>query len=665
MATPSLEWYKTSVLANMWDASSNEKMLAETPWFNVFSNNTPSQASSSVNTPYLSDDLDREVEVWLWVSIPYQMSNREKQDYVNNLSNAQYRQMKKLKDQWYSFEASRAIVENADRLVNPTALWKQKYMPKETFGEKVEDFGVWVLQSPWKRGYNIIWQWIDRAWKALADKLQWTELANFIQQSAIDLFWEDEVRAFAEQRQRELAEWTAFNGREQTDIRTPLLWEQRADSKYTRAWEVVWDLATAIAMSYPLGMAGAPAYTNSTLLWKTLLGSAEGVLDMAMYDYWSTWEAPTTWSLVMWGVLWAASPILWAVTKSVSKATREGAINLGEKILQNTNRMTKAKQAEFVQKYWFSVGKWLNDRWLRTGEDIVDYFTRSKNKVDEALWAIKWRFTWQPLDDVLDDVVEFAQKTKNPQTNRLIELAKKNKEWWLTMSEINEVKRFFEANNKFYYKYWETASVESRARATNLDTELRNWQRQLAEENWFTNLAELNKETAAAKHILDANKKWADGIVWNNPVSLTDFIVAFNWGNVSVQSLGALFTKKVLEQPWVRSKLVDMLNRVGRHQNVTEKMADMERIFKINEIKDQKALEKYVDDLYKEWGVGNTTPKLPENITQWWVAAWDRGIVTTNPTAPTYEEMWLGELEANRLADAAERNWEKTAKPAQ
>jgi hypothetical protein len=33
---------------------------------------------------------------------------------------------------------------------------------------------------------------------------------------------------------------------------------------------------------------------------------------------------------------------------------------------------------------------------------------------------------------------------------------------------------------------------------------------------------------------------------------------------------------------------------------MTEKLADLEKIIAINKIKDQKALEKYVDDLYKE-----------------------------------------------------------------
>ena len=31
----------------------------------------------------------------------------------------------------------------------------------ETFGEKAEDFWVWVLQSPWKWGYNLFWQLFD------------------------------------------------------------------------------------------------------------------------------------------------------------------------------------------------------------------------------------------------------------------------------------------------------------------------------------------------------------------------------------------------------------------------------------------------------------------------------------------------------------------------
>ena len=317
--------------------------------------------------------------------------------------------------------------------------------------------------------------------------------------------------------------------------------------------------------------------------------------------------------------------------------------------------MTKWEQSKFYQRFNQNVGKWLNDRWLKSWEDIVNYFTSSKGKVDDALWAIKWEFTSKELTNVLDDVVDFAIDTNSPQANRMIALAEKNAKWWLTMSEINEVKRYFEAHNKFnYLTKWTAVQAE---KATNMDTALREWQFKVAEENWFSNLAELNKETAAAKEILNGVKKWEAWVAWNNPISLTDVIVAFWWGGLSPESMAMYLLKKEWEAPAVRSKIVDMLNWIWGHETMTEKVADLDKIMAINKIKDQKALEKYVDDLYKEWWVWDTTPRLTEWIATdaksgnwWWIEAWEKWFVTQNPTSPTYQEMWLWNIkEVNSL----------------
>jgi hypothetical protein len=59
---------------------------------------------------------------------------------------------------------------------------------------------------------------------------------------------------------------------------------------------------------------------------------------------------------------------------------------------------------------------------------VADYFNASRSKVDNALAAIDGRFTSQALDDVLDDALNFAMETKNPQKERLLQLFNKNAE---------------------------------------------------------------------------------------------------------------------------------------------------------------------------------------------------------------------------------------------
>ncbi len=439
------------------------------------------------------------------------------------------------------------------------------------------------------------------------------------------------------------------------------IWADK-DSWTYKGTKMVWDLAQTAAYGWlakawvQSALWGYPLVTKATPLWvKAAVWAIEWAWDMAIYDMVSESELPSAWDLVLWGTLWAITPIAWAWYKAVKAATKKNAVNLAEKILQNANRMTKWEQSKFYQRYNQNVWQWLNDRGLRNWEDIVNYFTNSKNKVDEAMASIKWEFTDDSLTNVLDDVVDFAIGTKSPQANRMIELAEKNRKGWLTMSEINEVKRYFEAHNKFnYLSKW---TAEQAERATNMDTSLREWQRKIAEENWFSNLAELNRETAAAKEILNWSTKWEAWVKGNNPISITDWI-AVMWWWLSPESVATLALKKWWDTPAVKSKVVDMLNWIWGHETMTEKLADLEKIMEINKIKDQKALEKYVDDLYKEWWVWDTTPRLPESV-EWWVAAWDRGFVTQNPSSPTFEQLWLQETRGINEINAA---WQQGTK---
>jgi hypothetical protein len=88
------------------------------------------------------------------------------------------------------------------------------------------------------------------------------------------------------------------------------------------------------------------------------------------------------------------------------------------------------------------------------------------------------------LTRVLDDVVEFAKDTDNPDLKKFQALQRKNLNGGLTMSEINDVKRFFERNNKFtYLKSTDSKGSVNAQKATNRDTELRQWQQDIAAEN--------------------------------------------------------------------------------------------------------------------------------------------------------------------------------------
>lgn len=354
--------------------------------------------------------------------------------------------------------------------------------------------------------------------------------------------------------------------------------------------------------------------------------------------------------------------------KSDLNSIRWKANEWADNIIQNNNRMTKKQQENFKKMSWEDQWKWMNDRNIRTQEDLVDYFLESKNKVDDAMWKIEWQFTSKGLTAVLDDSVDFAKKTENKDLWRLQELQTKNANGWLTMQEINEVKRFYEKNNKFnYLKEW---TAEKSALATNRDTALREWQQKIATENGLDNLKELNKETQAAKFLADNATNWQSWIKWNNPISLTDWIV-FAWDGINSNSLAWLVSKKIFTAPRFQDKLVDVLNYIGWHEtkgeiNPNYQAIDMKNYEKrilaeeLAKVKSEKEFQAWLNEAQEmAW------PALPERIDQWWVVAWDRPFITQN--WPTADELWIGTkdigLDNNQISSKmAVENWDKFQK---
>ena len=262
--------------------------------------------------------------------------------------------------------------------------WWLEEKPKETWWQKAWDFAVWVLQSPWKWGYNMIWQWMDKLWKAVADKLEWTDLQKWVQEKAIEAFWEDEVRAFQEANRKAEEEWTLFNGREATDIRTPLLWEERANNWWTKAWEVVGDIGTAVAMSAPLGSALAPAMAWGSMWEAAILWAIEWWIDTLATQYWTQGNLDVTpTQAVLWFWLWA----LWGMLtnklanlpKEQVKDIRKEASGYIEKSIKPT---VKGKQSQAAY-----------DQFIDDTLDVTDWMSKNKKLLeytDDAWEKITW-----------------------------------------------------------------------------------------------------------------------------------------------------------------------------------------------------------------------------------------------------------------------------------
>ena len=339
---------------------------------------------------------------------------------------------------------------------------------EETFGQKAADVGVWILQSPWKRGYNILGQWADKWAEKLKELTEDTKVGNWLtEQSTNAIKWvlkkkwlsdeeiEKEINAYVEQRDKELAEWTAFNGREATDIRTPLLWEERANSKYTKAWETIGDIATWIAMTAPIAAATAPIYASSTALWAGILWAGEWALGTAISHYGSQWDlniTPTEAALWIggWILGWELTRYLWRLPKSQADNVRKEAEQYINKSIKPTVKwkMNQADYNKFIDDTLDIVDLMDKNKWILQYTDdawnaVKWQMPTNMRETSEALWNLKkvlydqyneiakqagdagarvnMNKAFQQLDDLSKDI---SQNIANPQTKNIIDTYK-------------------------------------------------------------------------------------------------------------------------------------------------------------------------------------------------------------------------------------------------
>ena len=404
----------------------------------------------------------------------------------------------------------------ASAYFNP--LWYIANKAWEYFFEHPAEISVWAAQSPWKRWYNLIGQWIDRAWKALAWKLEWTELADTVRQAAIDMFWEEEVKNYAMQKQQELKNWTAFNGRDATDIRTPLLWD-KANSQATQVWETIWDIWTAIALSYPMAASLAPYMWINTAsqAWRTLLlWSWQWALDMAAYEYWANQEIASPTELWVWAFLWSVAPFVPSISKWINSKYEE--------IMQSFRNSTKEKVWEELKQLF---SKWIkpSSLWVKTTAaqekiyddalDAVESIIKNKNnlKFTNANWEV---IEWQ----LPKNVNEFAQAIDQTKKEIYKEYSSIAKEVWdevrVWVDELTE--ELLKIKNDKAALLWNP----------ELEKAVNNWLK------WLSEIDNLSVEQAQRK-IQEINKKL--DAFYKNP----------NPNDVSSSSVDALVKNKLSE----------------------------------------------------------------------------------------------------------------------
>ena len=243
------------------------------------------------------------------------------------------------------------------------------------------------------------------------------------------------------------------------------------------------------------------------------------------------------------------------VISTVKEKGFKGLLPQSENIMNRVARLTPNQANQFKKLARESHGAYLT----RTGnfgtpQQIVEKeavkFSNSLNQVDDALARLHGTHKSQYLDIVLNDLVKRETEIGIPsfQSNIISRLFQKNKTIGLEMKETNVVKRIYEQTIKLGYQKEQNAV--GIARATRLDSALRNWQFQTARSLGLKNLDKLNKQTQLSKFIVDKLGNQIGGKTGNNAITLTDWIV-LSGGDPT--SISVFFAKKLLSSKGIQA----------------------------------------------------------------------------------------------------------------
>jgi len=307
--------------------------------------------------------------------------------------------------------------------------------------------------------------------------------------------------------------------------------------KWWAVWATIWAAATPI-----LEKAVAP------IIWKTI---------QKVWKYWKAWIkwwAKGAWKSIVRDIKRPFTEIKakWiAPEKAASLSTKANRFNA--KDIEDFKRITWETPGEFATK------RWMTKVWDEAVEEATSLYRKSMSEADDALKMIDWNFKIKKWPDYLWEMLNDLEwrliKTIWPWSRKVKLLNKKYNTQWLSMSEINKIKRLYSRNFKYS---WLEAGWESALRSKNLQDWVRKWQFKTAWEEWLSNLKEINKTTQWWKTFADNLSKKLKRSSWNNNISLTDW-VTLSWWNPS--NIALFLWKKTWELTPVKRALIKTLGK--------------------------------------------------------------------------------------------------------
>ena len=293
----------------------------------------------------------------------------------------------------------------------------------------------------------------------------------------------------------------------------------------------------------------------------------------------------------------------WSEGKINDKDSTQKFSNFNRKFLQNQNRIDPSKIVEFEKR----TGKKYGDYMLERGRvglpeenvgKMTEYINTLKEQKRQAFEKMSGTAQSEAIGTLLTDIVERATQVRDPQSGKFTTMLTKHNEWGISFSELEEAKRRYERNIKtWYYKDNNSVGIQ---RATNLDSEIRQYQQQEAIKQGFANIKELNKEISNAYFLSDNILKKQLKMDANNQVSLTDYLLLWAMPDNATWFAG-LALKIAMKNKSVKNAMLHAVARLfGNHKNSKKIKVDLE---KIEKMADQKSVADAIERFMKKWNI--------------------------------------------------------------
>jgi len=321
--------------------------------------------------------------------------------------------------------------------------------------------------------------------------------------------------------------------------------------------------------------------------------------------------------------------------QTAKQSLKIGGPKKADLLIEKTHKFTPTEIRKYKAKYGETPWQTLNNKWYLGDQESVIKKSAEDMKISQwekkaGLANIEKKI---PKDD---DVIQMAREVAEHENavmtpselkrtggvGEFDDLLKKAERWELTHTELEKIKSTFERKKALKYDATRTSSEQERLK--NLDSSIRTKQQQRAEEWWFNNIKEINKDISKSKAMVDILAKDIEKIKWLN---FADNLLLAG-SIIEPATLALLAWKKVVSSPRFRKNTIKLLNKLNWHKGIIDKAADIAEIRKIGS---ETALNDFLNKpldypaLPLKWWVWST----PNTVIAPWkkIISWPKGTV--------------------------------------